>query len=346
MQSPNSETNSLTEGKTISYKKKAAILLHAIGAEHASAVLQNFKETEIEELVSEMMKQDTVDGETLDGVYREAYTHIHGESGARISSRLEGGASYVKQLLSESLGEIRGRDMMERLGMAEARTFDFITDYELDDVAAFLEKQLPQTAALVLMHLRKDQAAKVLGLLPENMRPEIVARTATVRKVTSKTVNTLKKMLEEVVKSATPAHRFDGTIEAAEMLRRTDTNVKDGVLNLLDKRDATLRDDLEKHMFRFEGLLLLNEESLQVLFRSKSIQDKDIAYALKSAPPRLKEMILNGLSPAKKLDIEYMLDTLPRVRVRDVELAQQKILDVAKDLTDEGVISLDEEDYV
>ena len=99
-------------------------------------------------------------------------------------------------------------------------------------------------------------------------------------------------------------------------------------------------------MFRFEGLLLLNEESLQTLFRSKKIADKDVSYALKSAPPRLREMILNNLSPAKKLDIEYMLDTMPRVRVRDVELAQQKILDVAKELTDEGVISLDEEDYV
>ncbi len=324
-------------------KREAAILLHAIGAERASSILQNFKENEIEDIVSEMMKQETVDGVTLDAVFKKAHNHIHGEESVRFRNRLEGETAYVKQLLSETLGEIKSRDMMARLGIAEARAFDFITDYELDDVANFIVEMRENIIPLTLMHLRADQAAKVLAMLPEPIQPEVVVRTATLREVDLKTVGMLKNMLQEVVESSVPTCKFDGTVEAAEMLSRTDANVKEEVLSILDKRDSVLRDELEKRLFRFEGLLLMDDESLQVLFRTKNIQDKDIAYALKSCPPRLQEMILNNLSPAKKEDIEYMLETMGRVRVRDVELAQQRILKVAKELTDEGLISLDDD---
>ena len=138
-------------------KCKAATLLAALETERASIILQNFKENEIEEIVSEMMKEDTVDGEMLDKVFKEAYTHIYGEESVRISERLEGGAAYVKQLLSASLGEVKGRDMMARLGIAEARTFDFITDYELDDVANFLEYMLETMGRVRVRDVEKAQ---------------------------------------------------------------------------------------------------------------------------------------------------------------------------------------------
>jgi len=237
--------------------------------------------------------------------------------------------------------------MMERLGIAEDRFFDFITDNEIDDLIAFLKKQLPQTIAIVLLHLKKELAAKVLEGLPNEIRTTVITRAASIRKVDSETIATLKKTLEEQLRDSSPSYTFGGAIEAAEMLKRADTNVKNEILEGLDTVDSNLRDELEKQMFRFEGLSLLDDTGLQGILRSQEISNEDLAYALKSCLPRLKERILSNLPPNRREDIKYELETAGRVRLWKVEQAQQRILEVVRQLVDQGEISLEEEgDYI
>lgn len=327
-------------------KKKAAILLNILGAERSSFILQHFKEAEIEAIVKEMITEQTISGEVIEEVLKEAHIHMFGEEGSDIRNQLRTGLDYAKDLLSLSLGEIKSRDMMERLGIAEDRIFDFITIKDIDYLVAFLKKQLPQTIALVLLHLNKELAAKVLEELPDEIRTIVVTKAASIHKVDSEIIAMLKKTLEEQLQGSSPGYTFGGTIEAAEMLKRADTNVKNEILENLDTVDSNLRDELEKQMFRFEGLNLLDDAGLQIVLRNQEISDQDLACALKSCLPRLKERILKSLLPTKKEDIEYELETMGRVRLWKVEQSQQHILEVVRGLVDQGEISLEEGEYI
>lgn len=330
----------------ITGKKKAAILLNVLGAERSSFILQNFKEEEIEAIVKEMITEQTISGEVIDQVLKEAHIQMFGEEGSNIRNQLRTSLDYAKTLLSLSLGEIRSREMMERLGITEERIFDFITAEDIDELVAFLKKQLPQTIALVLLHLKRELAAKVLEELPDEIRTPVIIKASSIHKVDSETIATLKKTLEEQLRGASPSYKFSGTTETAEMLKRADANVKNEILENLDTIDQRLRDELERQMFRFEGLNLFDDEGLQVVLRSQEISTQDLAYALKSCLPRLKERILSNLPPTRREDVEYGIETMGRVRLWKVEQAQQHILEVVRKLVDQGEISLEEGEYV
>ena len=290
-----------------------------------------------------MIAEQTISGEVTEQILEEAHVQVFGEEGSKLRSQLRTSASYAKDLLSLSLGEIKSRDMMERLGITEDRYFDFITEKDIDYLLAFLNKQLPQTIALVLLHLKKEIAAKVLEELPGEIRATVVNRAASIRKGDMEIVKTLRKNLEEQLQGASPAYKFGGTLEAAEMLKRADTEVKNEILEDLDQMDPRLRDELEKQMFRFEGLNLIDDEGLQLLLRSQEIENQDLAYAMKSCLPRLKERILSNLPPNRREDVEYEMETTGRVRLWKVEQAQQQIVEEVRKLVNQGEFFLEEE---
>ena len=323
--------------------KKAAILLKVLGADRASLILQNFQDQEIETLIKEMIVEETIDGGIIEEILQEAHIHMFGLEGSKIRNRMKAGLDFAKDLLSQSFGELKGQDIMERLGIAEDRYFDFITEKDLDQVTAFLNKQLPQTIALVLLHLKKEHVGKVLAGLPGEVQAMVINKTASIRKVDLETIAMLRKTLEELVEGSTPSYSFGGTVEAADILKRVDTSVKNDILENLDSVDANLRDELERQMFRFEGLSLLDDEGLQVILRSQQFTNEDLSYALKSCLPRLKERILSNMPPMRREDIEYSLETMGRVRLWKVEQAQQRILEEVQKLVDQEEISLDEE---
>jgi len=324
-------------------KRKTAILLNVLGAENSSLILQNFKDTEIEAIIKEMVTEQTIRGEDAEGIIEEAHVQVFGEEGSSMRNQLRTSSEYAKSLLSLSLGEVRSRDMMERLGIAEDRYFDFITEKDIDDLVAFLSKQLPQTIALTLLHIKKEIAAKVLEELPSEIRAMVINKSASIRKVDTKIISTLRKTLEERLQGASPSYKFGGTIEASEMLQRADAEVKNAILEDLNNIDPRLRDELEKQMFRFEGLNLLDDEGIQMVLRNQEISNQDLAHALKSCLPRLKERVLSNLPPSRKEDVEYEIETIGRVRLWKVEQAQQHILETVRILVDQGEITLEEE---
>ena len=330
----------------ITGKQKAAILLNILGAEKASLILQNFKDDEVEAIIKEMIKDQAISGDIIEEVLNDAHIQIFGEEGSKLRNRLRTSLDYAKNLLSLSFGEIKSRDIMERLGITENRYFDFITEGNVEDLVAFLMKQLPQTIAIVLLHLKKEVAAKVLQELPNDLRATVINKAASIRRVDAETISVLKKILEEQLQGSSQSHKFGGTIEAAEMLKRTELTVKNEVLENLEHIDPRLRDELERQMFRFEGLNLVDNEGLQAILRNPEISNQDLAYALKSCIPKLKERILNNLPPSRREDIEYELETVGRVRLWKVEQAQQHILEMARNLMEKGEISLEEGDYV
>ena len=326
--------------------KKAAILLKVLGTDNASFILQRFKDPEIEVIIKEMISEETIDGELIEDILQEAHIHMYGQEGSNVRNQMRAGLDYARDLLGMSFGQIKSQDMMERLGIEEDRYFDFITDKDIDKIASFLSKQLPQTIALVLLHMKKEHVGKLLGALPSSVQAMVVNKTASIRKVDSETIAMLRKTLEELLEGISPHYKFGGTVEAADILKRADASVKNEILENLDVIDANLRDELEKQMFRFEGLNLLDDEGLQAILKSTQFTNEDLAYALKSCPPRLKERILNSMPPNRREDIEYELETMGRVRLWKVEQAQQRILEEVQKLVDQGEISLEEGDFI
>jgi len=87
-------------------------------------------------------------------------------------------------------------------------------------------------------------------------------------------------------------------------------------------------------MFIFEDIMLVNDKGIQMVL--KEIENEDLALALKTASPELRDKIFKNMSERAADLIREDMEYMGPVRVSDVEAAQQKIVDVVRRLEDAG----------
>ena len=95
-------------------------------------------------------------------------------------------------------------------------------------------------------------------------------------------------------------------------------------------------DEIRKKMFVFEDILMLDDRSIQRVLRE--VENSELAVALKNANEEVQNVIFNNMSTRLvdmiKEDMEYM----GPVRLKDVEEAQQKIVNIIRKLEDSAEI--------
>jgi len=80
--------------------------------------------------------------------------------------------------------------------------------------------------------------------------------------------------------------------------------------------------------------MLVNDKGIQMVL--KEIENEDLALALKTASPELRDKIFKNMSERAADLIREDMEYMGPVRVSDVEAAQQKIVDVVRRLEDAG----------
>ena len=110
------------------------------------------------------------------------------------------------------------------------------------------------------------------------------------------------------------------------------------ILSVLDERAPELAIDVKKRMFVFEDLARLDKMSMQRVM--KDVDMADITLALKVASDEVKETIFTGVSKRARAMIAEELDFLGPVRLKDVEDAQQRIIDSVRVLEESGEIAI------
>ncbi len=311
-------------------RQKAAALLISLGPELSANVLKHFKESEIDALTVEVFQLEKLSEEVKGQVLEECY-HM---ALARdfITS---GGMDYARDMLMRALGPTRAQEVIERL--AEARRpkrFSFARDADPAQLAQTLSSEHPQTIALVLAHLQATQAAQILTTLAPEQRTEVALRLATMDRTPPEVVEQIEDVLKRKI-GAVVTREFSsvgGTQFLVSILTNVDRGTEKQIMEYLDEVNPELAAEVRKLMFVFDDMVRLDDRSLQRVLRE--VDSKDLALAMRGVGDELKEKIFRNQSSRAAQALREEMEIAGPVRLRQVEEAQQRIVNVVRRLDD------------
>ena len=129
-----------------------------------------------------------------------------------------------------------------------------------------------------------------------------------------------------------------GIDSVVAILNNADRATERNIIEALEEDDPDLAEEIKKKMFVFEDIITLDDRSIQKVMRH--VDTSDLAKALKAVDPEVQDKIYRNMSKRAaqmlKEDMEYM----GLIRLKDVEEAQQKIVNIIRKLEEQGEIVL------
>jgi len=315
-------------------KEKAATLLIALGPENSAKIFRHLNDEEIEELTLEIANMRKVTPETKEKIMEEFYQICVAQE--YIS---EGGIEYAKEVLEKALGSQKALDIVNRLtSYLQVRPFDFIRKTDPSQILNFIQSEHPQTISLVLAYLNPQQAGTILSALPADKQAEIAKRIATMDRTSPEIIKEVEKVLEKKLSSMV-VHDYTsagGIQSIVDILNAVDRGTEKNIIESLETDDAELAEEIKKRMFVFEDIITLDNRSIQRFLRD--VENNVLAVALKGANEEVSAIIFNNMSKRLVEMIREDLDYMGPVRLRDVEEAQQKIVNIIRRLEEAGEI--------
>lgn len=333
-----------TQAKKLTPAQRAASIIITLGAERASKVYQYLKEDEIEQLSIEIAKLDRITPEEMRHNIEDFY-------GLCVTQKVinEGGVLYAKDILEKAFGSQQANSYMERVSKSlQTRAFDFVRKADYRSLQMMLQPEHPQTIALVLSYARSEQAAQIIVELPREKQIDVVERIANLESVSPEIIGIVEETLSKRFANIASAEQIEvgGVTYVADIVNRVDRATEKYLFERLDERNPALAEEIHKLMFVFEDVIKLDDFAIQRFIRE--VDTKDLAVALKSTSEEVKESIFRNMSARMRDTIQQDIKYLNNIRMRDVEEAQQKIVEVITRLEAEGqlVIARGEEDAI
>ena len=318
--------------RSITGPEKAAILLMALSEEQAAKLFGQMDDEEIKEISQVMAGLGTVSSNIVERLFVEFAEQVSS------TGSLVGSLDSTERLLTKVLGEDRVSDIMEEIRGPAGRTmWDKLANVNEQVLANYLKNEYPQTVAVILGKIQQGHAAKVLGTLPENFAMEVVMRMLRMEAVKKEIEKDVERVLRtEFMSNLARTSRRDSHEMMAEIFNHLDRSTESRFLSALEERNKDAAEKIRALMFTFEDLSRLDPSGVQSLLRA--VDKGKLTVALKGASEGLKDLFFSNMSErAAKLLREDMQSAGP-VRLKEVEEAQQALVQTAKDLADRGEI--------
>ena len=304
--------------------EKAATLLITLGPEKSAKIFKHLKEEEIEQLTLEIANTSSVSPQTKEKVLSEFYEICLAQQYIA-----EGGIGYAKELLEKALGEEKAKDVIGKLTASlQVRPFEFIRKTDPSQLLNFIQDEHPQTIALILSYLPASQASMVVSSLPPEKQADVARRIAQMDRTSPDVIKQVEKVLERKLSSlVNQDYTIVGGVDAiVSILNSVDRGTEKHIMETLEVEEPELADEIRKKMFVFEDILSLDDRAIQRVLRD--VDNSDLALALKGATEEVQNVILNNLSKRLAVMIKEDMEYMGPVRMKDVEEAQQKIVNI------------------
>lgn len=318
----------------ISGIQKAAILLITLGPEKSANVFKHLKEDEIEQLTLEIANTRSIAPDVKEQVMDEFYEVCLAQQYIA-----EGGIGYAKELLEKALGSDRARDVIGKLTASlQVRPFEFVKKTDAGQLLNFIQDEHPQTIALILSYLSSGQAATIISSLSPDKQAEVAKRIAQMDRTSPDVIKEVEKVLERKLASlVNQDYTIVGGVDSiVEILNTVDRGTEKHIIESLEIEEPELADEIRRKMFVFEDILSLDDKSIQRVLRE--VDNNELATALKGSNEEVQSAIFNNLSKRLAAMIREDMEFMGPVRLKDVEEAQQKIVNVIRKLEDTGEI--------
>lgn len=324
----------MPEKKQLTGKRKSAILLVMLGPEKAALVLKHLDESDVEQLTIEIANL----GKITDEEKKQVLTEFQDIARAR-EMIAQGGIEYAKEVLQKAFGPEKAMKIIERLvSNLQVKPFDFLRQADPLQLVNFLQNEHPQTIAVILSYLEPQLAGKILSAFPEELQIEVIKRIALLERTSPDVIRDIEKNLERKLSGFVMQtfSQVGGVDTAAEIMNSIDRTSERKIMEKLSYDSPELAEEIRRRMFVFEDIVKLDDRSVQIVLRE--VETRDLALALKGASEEVKQKIFKNISKRAAQLLQDELEYMGPVRLKDVEEAQQKIINVIRRLEEAGEI--------
>jgi flagellar motor switch protein FliG len=319
--------------------QKIAAFLIVIGSEAAAEVMRHFDNAQLELICREMAELHVIESDVRDSVLEE----FSGVVTMGMSSVL-GGADFAQAALERAKGDYTASMILNRVAPT-SRTVEGGEDIRQMDARQILnlvKSEQPQTIAFIMSYLDIAKAAEIILLLPQDMREEVMERLGGMEETSRDIVNKIAKSLSRHLDKKSiqqGLHRSGGVKSAADLLNYLDKDTRNTLLARIEERNAPLGAAIRKKVFSFEDLVRLAPVDLQRVLRE--VDMSDLARALKSAKANLVAAMMASVSKRAAESLKDDIEMLGPLKAKEVEAAQDKIIQVVRKLEEAEEITLD-----
>jgi flagellar motor switch protein FliG len=319
-------------------QQKLAVFLVVIGPEAAANVLKQFDDPEIEVLCREMSALSIIP-ESAKKLALEEFASVIAQG----ASSALGGLAYAQRTLEIAKGDYKASSIIGRIGPVgtSVEVIKDISEMEGRQIFNLIKNEQPQTISFLISYLDGAKAAEVFSLLGPELREEVIERLGSIESTSLELVSKIARNLGRHFDNKTrPAfHRSGGVRAVADLLNQLDKDMSKNLLARLEERNGQLGAAIRKKLFSFEDLGRLQPPDLQRVLRE--VDSANLAVSMKSASETLREKIYAAISKRAAESLREEIELLGPVRLKDVEAAQDAIIQVVRRLEEENQISLE-----
>ncbi|NBF40320.1 MAG: flagellar motor switch protein FliG [Spirochaetes bacterium] len=323
-----------THRKELTGRQKAAIFLVTLGSEISSEIFKHLREDEIESLTFEIARLENIEPEDRDRVLQEFQELMMAQDFITT-----GGIDYARELLEKSLGSQKAVDIINRLTSSlQVRPFDFIRRTDPTHLLNFIQREHPQTIALILAYLEPNKASVILKNLPHEIQSDVAKRISTMDRTSPEILREVERVLEKKLSTlSSEDYTTAGGVESiVEILNLVDRSTEKSIIESLEEEDPELAEEIKKRMFVFEDIVMLDDRAIQKVLRE--VDTTELAKALKSVDTEVQDKIFRNMSKRASTLLKEDMEYMGPIRVKDVEESQQRIVSIIRKLEEQGEI--------
>ncbi|WP_104748376.1 flagellar motor switch protein FliG [Helicobacter cetorum] len=323
----------------LSMSEKIAILLIQVGEETTGEILRHLDIDSITEISKQIVQLNGTDKQIGAAILEEFFAIF--QSNQYINT---GGLEYARELLTRTLGSEEARKVMDKLArsLQSQKNFAYLGKIKPQQLADFIINEHPQTIALILAHMEATNAAETLSYFPDEMKAEISIRMANLGDISPQVVKRVSTVLENKLESLTSYKIEVGGLRAvAEIFNRLGQKSAKTTLARIENVDNKLASDIKEMMFTFEDIVKLDNFAIREIL--KVADKKDLSLALKISTQELRDKFLANMSSRASEQFVEEMQYLGAVKIKDVDVAQRKIIEIVQNLQEKGIIQTSEE---
>jgi len=331
--------------------QKIALLLVSLGPERSAQIMAHLDQEQITRIVREIASLGKVANGTKRAVLREFRSLVTLEEERAQSF------SFAEQVLDQTLGQEKARDMMKKITPAVApSTPSYLATLTPSRAAELISGEPVHIIALLLASLTPDKAAAILECLSAPVQAPVAMQLATTTPPTPE----LRKQLEQAV--AAKARRYQheelasGRAVLDTVFRREENHTPEpprapaptaapvpapAAAPVLAAAPAPAPvpepTALDEEINTAFTEIVTGSTSLRALF--EHLDTRDLGLALRGVSDTLHAACLRALSFRRRMAVQSVLRSQQPVRLREITEAQERVLAAVRqlDVMPEGV---------
>ncbi len=320
--------------RSLSGAERAAIIMLSLGEDHSAKVWSMMDEEEVKEVSQVMSNLGSISSNVIEKLLIDFVSQMSG------TGSLMGSYESTERLIARFLPEEKVSQIMEEIRGPAGRTmWDKLANVNESVLANYLKNEYPQTVSVVLSKIKPEHAARVLGALPEEFALEVVQRMLRMESVQKDILDKVEQTLRiEFMSNLARTAKRDAHEHMAEIFNNFDRQTESRFITALEERSRDSAERIKALMFTFEDLSKLDPGSIQTLLRN--VEKDKLGLALKGATDGLRDVFFTNMSERAGKILRDDMEAMGPVRLKDVDEAQMRMVNVAKDLANKGEIMI------